>query len=90
MTHFELFFLSFPGYTFSKKLPFKSCIRKSLFVRSGMASQQNGTNGAAAASNDFTVKAGLAQMLKGGVIMDVVNPEQVCMGFFLTSYRCHW
>eukprot|EP00128_Syssomonas_multiformis_P000781 Colp12_sorted_trinity150504_noHs@4947 len=24
----------------------------------------------------FTVKAGLAQMLKGGVIMDVVNPEQ--------------
>lgn len=40
-----------------------------------MASQQNGTNGAAA-SNDFTVKAGLAQMLKGGVIMDVVNAEQ--------------
>ena len=37
-----------------------------------MASQ-NGTNG-----NDFTVKAGLAQMLKGGVIMDVVNAEQVC------------
>ena len=33
------------------------------------------TNGA---SNDFTVKAGLAQMLKGGVIMDVVNAEQVC------------
>lgn len=32
------------------------------------------TNGA---SNDFTVKAGLAQMLKGGVIMDVVNAEQV-------------
>lgn len=34
--------------------------------------QQNGTS-----SNDFTVKAGLAQMLKGGVIMDVVNAEQV-------------
>ncbi|KAJ5586074.1 hypothetical protein VI817_008644 [Penicillium citrinum] len=33
--------------------------------------QQNGTS-----SNDFTVKAGLAQMLKGGVIMDVVNAEQ--------------
>ncbi|KAL4817117.1 pyridoxine biosynthesis protein pyroA [Aspergillus spinulosporus] len=31
------------------------------------------TNGT---SNDFTVKAGLAQMLKGGVIMDVVNAEQ--------------
>ena len=27
-------------------------------------------------SNSFTVKAGLAQMLKGGVIMDVVNAEQ--------------
>lgn len=24
----------------------------------------------------FTVKAGLAQMLKGGVIMDVINAEQ--------------
>ena len=24
----------------------------------------------------FTVKVGLAQMLKGGVIMDVVTPEQ--------------
>ncbi|KAJ5833509.1 hypothetical protein N7474_001820 [Penicillium riverlandense] len=32
------------------------------------------TNGTPA--NDFTVKAGLAQMLKGGVIMDVVNAEQ--------------
>lgn len=26
--------------------------------------------------NSFLVKAGLAQMLKGGVIMDVVNAEQ--------------
>lgn len=26
--------------------------------------------------NTFTVKSGLAQMLKGGVIMDVVTPEQ--------------
>lgn len=43
-----------------------------------MASQQTSTNGAATnGSNDFTVKAGLAQMLKGGVIMDVVNAEQV-------------
>ena len=24
----------------------------------------------------FQLKAGLAQMLKGGVIMDVINPEQ--------------
>jgi pyridoxal 5'-phosphate synthase pdxS subunit len=34
------------------------------------------TNGSATTSN-FTVKAGLAQMLKGGVIMDVVDAEQV-------------
>jgi SOR/SNZ family len=34
------------------------------------------TNGIAN-TPDFTVKAGLAQMLKGGVIMDVVNAEQV-------------
>ncbi|PYI05272.1 vitamin B6 biosynthesis protein [Aspergillus sclerotiicarbonarius CBS 121057] len=40
-----------------------------------MASQQNGASNGAAA-NGFTVKAGLAQMLKGGVIMDVVNAEQ--------------
>jgi len=30
-----------------------------------------------AGSTNFTVKAGLAQMMKGGVIMDVVNAEQV-------------
>lgn len=34
---------------------------------------ENGTS----ASTSFNVKAGLAQMLKGGVIMDVVNAEQV-------------
>ena len=33
------------------------------------------TNGSSAPS--FTIKAGLAQMLKGGVIMDVINAEQV-------------
>ena len=27
-------------------------------------------------NNDFNVKVGLAEMLKGGVIMDVTNPEQ--------------
>ncbi|KAK9476461.1 SOR/SNZ family-domain-containing protein [Lipomyces japonicus] len=31
---------------------------------------------ATASSSSFTLKAGLAQMLKGGVIMDVVNAEQ--------------
>ena len=38
------------------------------------------TNGAAQNGNvddSFTQKAGLARMLKGGVIMDVVNAEQV-------------
>merc|ERR1711908_176786 len=34
------------------------------------------TNGKASTTGTFTVKAGLAQMLKGGVIMDVVNAEQ--------------
>jgi pyridoxal 5'-phosphate synthase pdxS subunit len=40
-------------------------------------------------SNDFTVKAGLAQMLKGGVIMDVVNAEQVHSGtnFYVIASR---
>ncbi len=33
-------------------------------------------------STNFTVKAGLAKMMKGGVIMDVVDAEQV---FILTS-----
>jgi pyridoxal 5'-phosphate synthase pdxS subunit len=28
-------------------------------------------------ASNFTVKSGLARMLKGGVIMDVVNAEQV-------------
>ena len=32
--------------------------------------------GKPAPSTNFTIKAGLAKMLKGGVIMDVVNAEQ--------------
>jgi hypothetical protein len=36
--------------------------------------QSNGQNKGEA---NFTVKTGLARMLKGGVIMDVVNAEQV-------------
>src|SRR5271163_2456748 len=34
------------------------------------------TSNSNSSANDFAVKAGLAQMLKGGVIMDVVNAEQ--------------
>ena len=36
----------------------------------------NGQTGRSATSRDFKVKTGLAAMLKGGVIMDVVNAEQ--------------
>ncbi|EFR01336.1 pyridoxine biosynthesis protein PDX1 [Nannizzia gypsea CBS 118893] len=36
----------------------------------------NGNTGENNVTKDFTVKAGLAQMLKGGVIMDVINAEQ--------------
>ncbi|KAG0126528.1 SOR/SNZ family-domain-containing protein [Tuber indicum] len=36
----------------------------------------NGNHERSAPSTDFTVKTGLARMLKGGVIMDVVNAEQ--------------
>jgi len=39
-------------------------------------SHDSKTNGDSTQSN-FAVKAGLARMLKGGVIMDVVNAEQV-------------
>ncbi len=37
---------------------------------------QNGSQKNGSESGTWRVKAGLAQMLKGGVIMDVVNPEQ--------------
>ena len=44
-----------------------------------MATELPTTNGYTAqdGENNFAVKAGLARMLKGGVIMDVVNAEQV-------------
>nr|MCH1922136.1 hypothetical protein [Shewanella ferrihydritica] len=35
-----------------------------------------GANGLSHKSGSFSVKVGLAQMLRGGVIMDVVTPEQ--------------
>jgi hypothetical protein len=46
-----------------------------------MATELPTTNGHSAqdGENNFAVKAGLARMLKGGVIMDVVNAEQVCV-----------
>jgi len=44
-----------------------------------MATALPTTNGNSAQNgeNNFAVKAGLARMLKGGVIMDVINAEQV-------------
>lgn len=39
-------------------------------------SNTNGVNGSGGEVGSFKVKAGLAQMLKGGVIMDVVTPDQ--------------
>jgi len=41
----------------------------------GHSAESNGTNGDAIPN--FSVKTGLARMLKGGVIMDVINAEQV-------------
>ena len=45
-------------------------------ARNGSETTKHNGSSAPADAN-FTVKAGLAQMLKGGVIMDVVNAEQV-------------
>jgi hypothetical protein len=41
----------------------------------------NGENNGKKGEANFTVKTGLARMLKGGVIMDVVNAEQVWIPF---------
>ena len=41
------------------------------------AAQSSHGQGNNAGEENFAIKAGLAQMLKGGVIMDVVNAEQV-------------
>ena len=41
-----------------------------------MSENRYDPNGNSAQTGTFAVKAGLAQMLKGGVIMDVVTPEQ--------------
>ena len=40
---------------------------------------ENGRNNGKSDVGSFRVKAGLAQMLKGGVIMDVVTPEQAVL-----------
>jgi len=52
---------------------------QSLDHLSAMATELPTSNGIANgdSSNQQSVKEGLARMLKGGVIMDVVNAEQV-------------
>ena len=44
-----------------------------------MAERNGSRNGNGAVKGSFKVKSGLAQMLKGGVIMDVVTPEHARM-----------
>ena len=55
------------------------------------APQTNGTTINGHGDSSLTVKSGLAQMLKGGVIMDVVNAEQVRLCFNNLDYTpyCH-
>ena len=56
------------------------CFSSSMINDRSMATELPATNGSAQNSNvadSFTIKTGLARMLKGGVIMDVVNAEQV-------------
>ncbi|KAG9251970.1 SOR/SNZ family-domain-containing protein [Emericellopsis atlantica] len=45
-------------------------------ISTGAASAPATTTTDAKPTSTFALKAGLAQMLKGGVIMDVINPEQ--------------
>jgi pyridoxal 5'-phosphate synthase pdxS subunit len=60
-----------------------------------MATELPTTNGHSAqdGENNFAVKAGLARMLKGGVIMDVINAEQVSPNhqddFFATTVNAN-
>ena len=53
----------------------------------GYSDIKAGTNGDVP-KNSFAVKAGLARMLKGGVIMDVVNAEQVSLPRPILSLCC--
>jgi hypothetical protein len=55
-------------------------LETSTILEAAMATELPTTNGHSSAQdgeNNFAVKAGLARMLKGGVIMDVINAEQV-------------
>ena len=77
---------------FSFPLPFLDCSRRANHspTTAGRMATELPSNGTTTTNGDaessFTVKTGLARMLKGGVIMDVVNAEQV--GIFPSS-PCH-
>lgn len=56
-----------------------------------MATELPAANGSAQAGSPestFVVKTGLARMLQGGVIMDVVNAEQVSTTFYILAPVC--
>ena len=63
----------------------------------GQATQRTNGKGGDGSIGTFSVKSGLAQMLKGGVIMDVVNAEQAriaeeagaCAVMVITSFRIY-
>lgn len=57
----------------ASELPIENTVKEN-----GTNGHSNGTNGESVANgkSSFAVKAGLARMLKGGVIMDVTSPEQ--------------
>lgn len=67
----------FPEYS-SQILQFVNNRSMAINDSSYSASGPNGsTSSGHSEPTNFKIKAGLAQMLKGGVIMDVVNAEQV-------------
>lgn len=73
LTHFWNPSLLFHSFQFTSSIhSLHLCSYSLLLATQFKMAAPNGSTG-----NDFTVKAGLAQMLKGGVIMDVVNAEQV-------------
>ncbi len=45
------------------------------------AKKVNGSGNGTNTANEWRVKVGLAEMLKGGVIMDVTNAEQASKSF---------
>ena len=76
-----------------RRLPVPNTIQppppiRSLETSSAMESELpvNGSIEQASGTSNFNVKAGLARMLKGGVIMDVVNAEQV--SYILPIHLC--